>query len=325
MSTHFLRIVHFSLVGLLGLLAGFVQGQTFPEKPISIVIPFATGGINDTVTRPLAASMSKYLGQSVIVENRVGAGGAIGMAYVAHAKPDGYTILLATPNVTVLPDTEILEGKKPSYLLKELTPLAMLFADPLVLAANVKSKVQSIDDLIRLSKESPGSITYSASGQYGNSQIAMAMVEQAANIKVLQIPYKGGGPAMIALMSGEVDLSGQASGTVRNQMSSGKIKAIASFGREKLASDPPVPSFMEQGIPIEFYIWNILFLPAGTPEVIQEKLREAIRFAMKDPPFVQVMNNLGIPTQYLEGKALSQYVESEAKTLKAIVQKLGKQ
>lgn len=301
-----------------------VLAQQYPSRPITLVIPFGTGGINDTVARPLAALMSKNLGQPVLVDNRAGAGGAIGMGYVAKQKPDGYTLLLATPNISVIPEAEKASGKKPSYAVSDFTPIAMIFADPLVLLTQPDSPISSLSDFIAMAKAKPGKISYSSSGLYGNSHIAMAMVEQAAGIKVLQVPYKGGGPAVLALMGAEVDLSGQASGTMKGQLSTGKIRPLAVWGRERLPSAPNIPTFLEQGIDAEFYIWNILFAPAGMPADTLNVLRMSIKAAVNDPSFKKMMANIDLPIKYMDGTELDNYVLQDALKFTKVITRLGR-
>ena len=190
------------LAGLaLAFATSLAAAQGYPTRPITMIVPFAPGGIADVTGRPLAASMAKTLGQTVVVENKAGAGGAVGMAAAARAPADGYTILMALSSIVIIPEAEQVNGRKSQYQMSDFIPVALISADPTVLLVPADSPWKTLGDLIADAKARPGKISYSSSGVYGTTHTAFEMFAQAAGIKLLHVPYKGGGPAMTALLT----------------------------------------------------------------------------------------------------------------------------
>src|SRR5688572_19290530 len=185
--------------------------QDYPNKPITMIVPFTPGGVADIVGRPLAASMEKTLKQPVVVVNRTGAGGAVGMTAAAKAAPDGYTILTTLSSVSIFPVSDPINGKPAPYELADFAPIALLTADPTVLVVRAESPYKTIQDFIAAAKASPGKINYSSSGVYGTLHVAMEMFANAAGIRLFHVPYQGGGPALTALLGGQVEEIGRAS------------------------------------------------------------------------------------------------------------------
>src|SRR6266498_3459112 len=179
--------------------------DSYPSKPIALVVPFPPGGVADIVARPAADAMGRFLKQSVIIENKPGAGGGIGMGYVAKAKPDGYTLLLALSSISILPEADKVIGRPPLYQLDQLVPIARLTADPTVLAVRADSPWKTLQDFVDDARKRPGAINYGSSGNYGTMHIPMEMLAQAVGIKLTHVPFTGGGPAVVALLGGTVD------------------------------------------------------------------------------------------------------------------------
>src|SRR5919108_1158346 len=181
----------------------------YPSKPITMIVPFPPGGVADIVGRPLAAQMEKVLKQPVVVVNRTGAGGAVGMASVAKSAPDGYTILMALSSISIFPVSDRINGKTPSYEMKDFAPIALITADPTVLVVSADSPWHNLKEFVATAKAYPGQINYSSSGVYGTLHVAMEIFANSAGIKLFHVPYQGGGPALTALLGGQVEASAQ--------------------------------------------------------------------------------------------------------------------
>jgi tripartite-type tricarboxylate transporter receptor subunit TctC len=298
--------------------------ESWPSKPITLVVPFPPGGVADTVGRPVATALGRELKQSVVVENKGGAGGGIGMARVANAPADGYTILMALSSISILPEADKILERKPLYQLSQLKPIARFTADPTVLVVRADSPWKTVDEFVAAARSKPGTYTFSSSGNYGTMHVPMEMLKQNANIKMLHVPYTGAGPAVLALLSGQVDSISTGPASVLQHIKSGNLRALAHWGNAPLASLPGVPSLKEAGYPVEFAQWSGLFVPAGTPDAIVTKLREAARTAANDPVVLKTIGNAGSPVMYLDAPEFQSYIDTDAKKLKEAVQKIGK-
>src|SRR2546421_9699171 len=192
--------------GLIVTLAYCAAGgaQDYPSKPITMVVPFPPGGVAEIVGRPLAAIMEKSLRQPIVLINRPGAGGAVGMASVAKAPPDGYTLLMGLSSISIFPVSDRINGKEPPYELKDFAPIALVTADPTVLVVRADGPYKSVKDLVAAAKGKPGKINYSSSGVYGTLHVAMEIFANAAGVQLFHVPYQGGGPAGPAHSSGRV-------------------------------------------------------------------------------------------------------------------------
>ena len=210
----------FCLVATLSLQQSYAAETT--DRVINLIVPLAPGGIADITARPLAVPLSKDLGQPVIVENKIGAGGAVGMAYAAKQKPDGNTLLMALSSILIIPEAEKVSGKPQSYTMANFTPIALVSADPTVLVVRADSPWKTVGDLIKDAKANPGKYSYSSSGIYGTTHVAQAMLWQAAGVDLVHVPYNGGGPSMTALLGGQVDVVAQAPGTAAAHQKAGQ-------------------------------------------------------------------------------------------------------
>src|SRR5216117_302251 len=265
--------------------AGASAQEAYPSKPVTMVVPFPPGGVADIVGRPLAVGMSHALKQPVVVLNRTGAGGAVGMASVAKAAADGYTLLMSLSSISIFPVSDRINGKPPAYELKDFAPVALVTADPTVLVVRADSRYKTLKDFVDAAKANPGKINYSSSGVYGTLHVAMEIFANAAGIKLFHIPYQGGGPAVTALLAGQVEASPQGPAAAIGQIKAGKMRALASWGSERLKLLPDIPTFKELGYDAEFYIWTGIFAPAATPPAVIQKLRAAVKDAATSEEF----------------------------------------
>src|SRR4051812_24047113 len=310
------------------LLAGFsalALAQDYPSRPITMIVPFPPGGVADIVGRPLASEMQKALKQPVVVVNRTGAGGAVGMAAVAKSPPDGYTILMGLSSISIFPVSDRINGKTPAYELADFAPIALVTADPTVLAVRADSPYKTVKDFVEAAKANPGKINYSSSGVYGTLHVAMEIFANAAGIKLFHVPYQGGGPAVAALLGGQVEASAQGPAAAIGQIKAGKMRALAGWGTERLKLLPDLPTFKELGYQdVEFYIWSGVFAPAATPAPIVSRLRESVKAAATSEDFKNVMEKVSTPVHYLDAPEFAKYWERDAQRLAAAVEKIGK-
>ncbi len=308
-------------------LAALPQGvaqESYPARAITMVVPFPPGGVADTVGRPMAEAMGRILKQSVVVENRAGAGGGIGFAHVAKSRPDGYTILMALSSVSVIPEADRILGKAPSYELNQLKPIARITADPTVLVVRAETPWKTYKDFVAEMRKNPTKFNYGSSGNYGTMHVPMEQLKAAEKFSITHIPYTGAGPAVIGLLGGQVDALATGPASVVSHIKSGKVRALAHWGEGRLAALPDVPSFKELGIAAEFAQWSGIFVPANTPDDIVAKLRDAVRQAANDEKVRQIISNSGSPIQFLDAPEFGRYVDTDAKKLAEVVKRIGK-
>ena len=316
-------------VTVLAALAAAVFGaaapaQQYPSRPIAMIVPFPPGGIADITGRPLAVAMAKTLGQTIVVENKSGAGGAVGHAYVAKAKADGYTIMTALSSIVVIPEADKVNGRPSTYQMSEFAPIALVSADPMLLLVPADAPWRTLKELVDDARSRPGKISYASSGVYGTAHTCFEMLAQAANVKLLHVPYKGGGPAMTALLAGETNLGAQSPCVSNPHLKSGKVRVLGSWGASRTAALPDVPTMKEQGFDVEFYIWAGVFAPAGLPPDVAARLRASVRQAVQDPEFRNAMAGINTPINFLEGAEFDRFLDTDTKRLAAVVQKMGR-
>lgn len=312
------------LLAGLGVCATGALAQGVDHPPLTLVVPLAPGGIADITARPLAIPLARELGRPVVVENKVGAGGAVGIAYAGRQKPDGNTLLLALSSIVVIPEADKVAGRKPSYDFEKFTPLALITADPTVLAVRADSPFQTLDDVVKAAKARPGTVTFSSSGLYGTTHICQEMLWHAVGVRMLHVPYNGGGPSLTALLAGEVELTAQAPGTIAPHLKAGRVRVLGSWGQERLKLLPDIKTFREQGVDVEFYIWSAVFAPAGMPSARLDEMRAAVRRSVQDPGFQAAMATTNTAIQFLEGNELTRFLDSDRKRMARVVKAMGK-
>ena len=311
------------LAAALAAVPAFAQ-EAYPSRPVTMVVPFPPGGVADLTGRPTALVMEKYLKQRIVVENKAGAGGAVGMAAAANSKPDGYTILMALSSISIIPPADRLFDRKPAYEMSQLVPIALISADPTVLVVRAEAPWKTVKDFVEDAKNRPGKINYSSSGIYGTLHMAMEIFATSAGIKLFHIPYQGGGPAVTAILGGQVEALASGPSAVIGQIKGGKLRALASWGDKRLASLPDVPTFKELGYNAEFYIWAGLFAPAGTPASALQTLRNAARQTVNDPDFKTAMAKIETPINYLDAPEFQKFWDNDARILAEAVKRVGK-
>lgn len=311
------------LVAVLAPLMAQAQGS-YPDKPITMIVPFPPGGVADTVARPVAEALGRELKQSVVVENRAGAGGALGIGVVARAAPDGYTLLLGLSSISILPEADSVLQRKPTYTVEQFKPIARFTADPTVFVVRADAPWKTLAEFIADAKRRPGALNYGSSGNYGTMHVPMEMLKSSADFRMTHIPYTGAGPAVVALLAGQVDAIATGPSTIVQQIQAGKLRALAHWGDHPLVALPGVPSLTQAGYPVQFAQWSALFVPAKTPDEIVQRLRAAAAKAAADPAVVQTISKAGSPIEYLDAPAFQLYWDADAKVMTQAVRKIGK-
>ncbi len=310
--------------GLMAAATAPATAQEYPTRPITMIVPFPPGGVADAVGRPMAEALGRALKQSVVVENKAGAGGGIGFSHVAKAKPDGYTILMALSSVSIIPEADRILGRNPSYELNQLKPIARITADPTVLVVRSETPWKTYKDFVTDMRKNPAKFNYGSSGNYGTMHVPMEMLKAQEKFAITHIPYTGAGPAIVGLLGNQVDALATGPASIVNHIKSGRVRALAHWGEGRLAALPDVPSFKELGIKAEFAQWAGIFVPAGTPDAIVNKLREAAKTAANDAKVKQAIGGSGSPIQFLDAPDFQKYVDADAKKLAEVVKTIGK-
>ncbi len=300
------------------------MAQAYPSKPIIMVVPFPPGGVADTVGRPVAEAMSRYLKQSIVVENKGGAGGGIGMAQVAKSKADGYTLLMSLSSLVVLPEADKILKRPPMFQVNQLKPIARFTADPTVLVVRGDSPWKTYAEFMAYVKANPGRISYGSSGNYGTMHVPMEQLKVATSSFMLHVPYTGAGPAVMALLGGQIEALSTGPSSVKQQIASGRLRALAHWGDGTLGSMPDVPSLKQLGVPIQYSQWSGLFVPADTPAAVVDNLRQAAKFAAQDARAVAALTGAGTSFMYQDAPEFDRFVQADAKEMSDLVARIGK-
>lgn len=253
----------------------------FPTKPVRLVTPYPPGGGTDAVARPVAASFSKAWGQPVVVDNRGSGGGVVAAQTVANAPPDGYTLFLSTGAVMV--SAPLIMGAVGYDAHKDFRPVGLAALLPAILVAQASLPANSVQELIALARKMPGKLAFSSSGTGGGHHFGVEMLKSMAGVDVIHVPYKGGGPAMTAIVGGEVPLGFGNIPGARAHLNSGRIKALAVASAKRTAMLPQVPTMIESGLPdFQYTTWYGFFVPARTPRTITDFLNTALHRTLSD-------------------------------------------
>lgn len=269
------------IASVLALAAFAAQAQTWPSKPIKLVVSYPPGGTVDAVARIIATPLSQRLGQPVIVDNRGGAGGAIGGDLVAKSAADGYTVLLDASNHAQNP---ALRNKMPFDTLRDLAPVSLLVKVPNVLVVHPATSIKTVQDLVTQAKARPGEINFASSGNGSAQHLAAEQFSAMAGVRMTHVAYKGGGPALTDVMAGQVPVFFGSLASSLAYIQSGKLRAVAVTGNTRAAVLPLLPTVAEAGLPgYEVYEWNAMFVPAGTPAAVTGRLSKELAAVLQDP------------------------------------------
>jgi tripartite-type tricarboxylate transporter receptor subunit TctC len=281
----------------------------WPDKPIKLVVPYPAGGAADNTARILALQLGERLKQQVIVDNRPGASGTIGAAFVAKAPPDGYTLLLDATSYTVNPSLFPKLAYDPD---KDLVPVSQIMQVPLLLVVPANSPFASVADVVKAAKDKPGKLSFASAGSGGAQHLAAELFAQSQKIEMTHIPYKGGAPALTDLIGGQVDLMFSATTASAAFVKGGKLKALGITSAKRLDGWPQVPTIAEGGVKgFEVNEWNGLFAPAGTPPAILDRLEAESRAAVAAPAVAARFAELGVQGVGSSSKDFASFVKTE--------------
>ena len=304
--------------------SALLLADTYPSRPIQIIVPFPPGGVADLVARPAAAGLEKQLKQPVAVVNKPGAAGAVGMQSAAVSKPDGYTLLSALVSISVIPEVDALFGRPRTYKREDFAPIALLSADPMIVVVKKESPFKSMADIAAEAKRRPGEIMYSSSGIYGATHVPTEMWAHAAGVKMRHIPTPGGGPALTALLGGHVDILFSVPIIAYGQIKSGDLRPLAVTSDKRLAAYPDVPTLKELGYDVEYYIWCGLFAPQATSKETIKILRDAVREVVATPEFKNAMEKMKTPIDYRDADDFKKFWDADAERLIKTIRHIGK-
>lgn len=300
------------------------HAQGYPDRPVKLVVPFAAGGYVDVVGRLVGKHLQNKLGGSVVVENRAGAGGSVGIAHVARQPADGYTLLISALNFVIGPEADKILNRPPQYQVDQFTPVAMITAETLLVVVPANSPWKTLNELVKDAQQRPGKITYSSSGVYGNIHLPTEMLFRKASAPVTHVPYQGGAPAMVAVLSGEVSFTLQAPAVAVPQVKAGKARILATLGAQRSNDLPDVPTVRELGYDMELASWSALFAPAGTPEAVLSVLRKAMRDISEDAEFRSGLAAMNGTLRFLEGEELQKSMARDASAMAEVVRAVGR-
>jgi tripartite-type tricarboxylate transporter receptor subunit TctC len=299
--------------------------EPFPVRPITIVNPFPPGGQVDLTSRPLAAALERIVKQPVLLVNKAGAAGAVGMQSVAVAKPDGYTVLITVPAISTLPEVDKLFGRTPTFTREQFVPVARLNADPTILVVNADLPYKSVQELLTDAKRRPNEIVYATSGIYGASHVPTEMLlKTAGGLKMRHLPTTGGGPATTAVLGNHAAFWMSTTGPAAPHVKSGKLRPLAVSGAARQPYFPDVPTLRELGYDVEYYLWCGLFAPKGTPAAALTVLGNAVRRAMQDPEFKAAMDKVQVPIAYQDADEFRAWWDADAARLAEVIRAIGK-
>lgn len=268
-----------------------VYAQSYPDRPIKLIVGYAPGGGTDLVARLVGPYLGRALGQSIVIENKPGAGGSAAASYVSKSKPDGYTLLISSASsVSIYPAL----NAKADYRQNQFAPVSQLTIAPLVLVVNKELGVRSVSDLIKLAKTSPGKLNYSSSGIGSGPHFAGVLFNEVANVQMTHVPFRSGSPAVISVVGGESQLTFATTPTVMQLIRSGQLTGLAVTSKEPSPLVEGLPGMKAAGLQgYEMFQWNAIFAPAGTPPEVVNKLYAAIKMAMSNPAVKQSLESEG--------------------------------
>lgn len=299
------------------------RAQSFPTRPIAWVVPFTPGGITDTSARLVAQPMGGVLGQQVIIENRPGAGGAIGTEAVARAAPDGYTVLYGTQGT--MATNPVLYRNLRYDALRDFVPVHGLTQTPLLLVCNAERPWRTLADFIAFARSKPaGEVTFASSGIGTGTHMAAELFQLAAGVKLTQVPYTGSAPALNDLVAGRTDVMFDYVVSTRAFLQGGKLRPLAMTGPERFAALPEVPTMKEAGLPeAETVSWSAMMAPAATPAPIVERLAGAMAAGLAEPRVVQTLTSTGSTPLMMSGEPFRRFVAEDVQRWRGVVERAG--
>jgi len=288
--------------------AGSAAAQTWPARSVQMVVPYAPGGIVDFIARTLGQRLSQQVGQPVVIDNRAGAGGMIGIEYTARSSADGHTLVLMDPAVVINPVLQ----EKALYEMKDLATVAVIGSSPLVLTVNPKLPVTDVAQLVRFAKANPGKLNFATPGIGTTPHMAGELLKARAGIDMAHVPYKGSGPAMADLAAGQVQVGFSSITGALPFIKDGRLRALATSGSNRSAALPDLPTLIEAGYPgFEVDLWLGIFAPAATPATSVARINDEIRSALRDPAVMAAFAKVGVEPRSANPEESARFVRAE--------------
>jgi tripartite-type tricarboxylate transporter receptor subunit TctC len=304
------RRIFLSCAALLSLGGQIAAAETFPARPIHLIVGFSAGGSTDSVARLIGKGLSDQMGQPVVVENRPGAGGEIALQYVSKAAPDGYTLLLVTASSSTLG----LVRKVPFDIERDFAPIAEVAVSPQILTVNPSLPAKDVAQLVALARKEPGKLTYGTSGVGTPSHLAGVMFDQIGKVTTTHVPYKGSSENILAVAAGNISMSYTDATSVLPLLQAGKVRAIGVTTAQRVSFLPDVPTLDESGLKgLILPLWFGVSAPANTPQAVVQRLGAAIQKTMSTPVMKVSLNKLGIEPQYAGVDAFKAFIHGELK------------
>lgn len=302
---------------------GLARADAFPTQPIKLLIPYPPGGSADMLARPLSNELQKELGQPIVLEYKPGAGGTIATTQLARSAPDGYTVLMVLAAHAINPS---LYRNLPYDTRKDFAPVSLVASLPLLVAAPLSTPASNMQELVAYARQNPGKLTFASAGNGNTSHLAAEMFKSVTSTDMLHIPYKGSGPAVVALLAGDVSLMFDSISTSVSHVQSGKLKALAVTGTNRSPLLPDVPTVQESGFP-DFAVtgWYGIIAPAGTPPAVVDRLNQAFAKAAKQPQIEAQLNGMGYEVIASTPSAFGQHIEEETARWQKLIENAGVQ
>lgn len=298
--------------------------EPFPSRMVNIINPNAPGGTSDIIGHGMTEPLRQAFKQPVIMTSRVGAGGAVGGAYVAQAPADGYTVLLNTVTHVLIPITDNMLGRSSGYSVQDFVMPARITADPMLFVVHQSIPAKTVTEFIAYAKSKPGEVIYSSTGLYGSAHIAMAMLTRAADVRLIHSPFNGAGPAMTAVLGNHANAFFAPAGVASPHVQSGRVRLLAQSGPTRVALFADTPTLKEAGYDVDLMLWAGFFLPVKTPSAVVRTWQAALRESAQDPRFRDAMTKINVTVDYLDGDALKVWYDEELKRLEREVRAIGK-
>jgi len=309
-----------ALAGLLSAaMASSAWADTYPTKPIQLIVPFGAGGVTDTVSRLLAKGLSAQLGQPIVVENKPGASGMIGASFAARAPADGYTLLVG--NISTLAINPLVLANMTYDPVKDFESVSMLSTQPIVLVTSIKQKVSTVKELADLAKNKPGGLDFGSGG--ASYELMNASFMKDTGIPMTTVRFKGDAGTLGAILSDTIDVTLSSTSSAHAMVQSGKVHALGLTALERTPLLPDVPTLAELGVPLEASSWQAISVQAGTPAEIINKLNAAMKIVLEEPEFKKQFQQLGVTASYTTPEGMQQFVEGEQKRWAAVAKEAG--
>jgi tripartite-type tricarboxylate transporter receptor subunit TctC len=303
-----------------------IEAASYPTKAITLVVPFPPGGGADTTGRPFASVAQRHLGQPMVVLNKAGGSGAVGMQYVANAKPDGYTLLYGLNPLTELPQVDELLGRTAAFKKEQFIPIGQVTTTPFAIMVNAESRWKTFQQFVDEATSKPEAFQYASAGVYSTTHFMWELILQATKLNLRHMPTTGGGPIMMAVLGNNVDISHCVVPAVcAPQVEAGKIRLLAVTSEARLPAYPDVPTLRELGYNVVHTLWYTVMAPAATPPAIVARLRQAVKGMVEDEELKTLMTKLGERPQYMSGEAFEQFWEQDYQKVGTLLRQLIKQ